>query len=339
MSDVTIAGPSAWPGTEALEAHHAACDVLASPPSAVGGLPGLLALPERGPWAGPVGRTLAICEAMPATLEPHGWRLALAGEEVQHRARRTLAADIEAFALASAGFCGPVTTGVLGPLSLAASVWLPVGERAVVDGMARGDLAASLALGVARHAEALTAARSDAGSVGAVEVVLHEPLLADVLAGAVPTFSGRGRLAALPADGVTETLRSLVGALQGHAVAVQVPAQAAAIRAVGAAAPHALQIDVTALDARGWEAVAEQVEAGVHVRCAVVPHASPELRDDPAAAARSVLAPWRAIGLPTDQGRFVLLPRPGVASLSASAAEATLREVARAALALGDLLA
>lgn len=341
-----IAGPSAWPGEEPLEAHRAAIDVLADPPSAVVGLPGLLALPDRGPWAQPVGRALALAEAMPASLESHGWRLGLTADADLRRAARVLTADVEAFALAAAGYAGSVTVPAIGPHSLAASVWLPVGDRVVSDGVALDDLTASLALGLARHAEAIEVARdvpllgvpeSRAGSD--VEIVLHEPLLAEVLAGAVPTFSGMGRLRALSAETVMLRLAGLVESWRPRRVVIQVPPEAAVIAAVGAARPQALQLDVTALDERGWEALAAQVEAGVSVRCAVVPHVlGGDRPPDPVVVARSVLRPWRSIGLPTAEHAFVLLPREGVARLTPAEAVATLRATARAAVALGDEL-
>lgn len=156
---LAVAGPAAWPGQDALAAHRSGLDVLADPPSGLDGAPGLLALPGRGPWASPLARTLALCEAMPASLEPHGWRLSSTPDGTLRRAGRTLTGDVEALALAAAGYAGPIELPALGPLSLAAALWLPVGERVVSDDVARADLAASLALGLSRHVAAVTAAR------------------------------------------------------------------------------------------------------------------------------------------------------------------------------------
>lgn len=336
MSGVALTGPSAWPGEDPLLAHQAALEVLADPPSGVRGAAALLALPARGPWAEPVGRTLALCESMPASLEPHGWRLGLVADAFARRAARLLGSDLEAFALAAFGYVGPVTVPLLGPFSLAASVWLPVGDRVVSDSVALDDLIGSIALGVSRHVAAVVAAGD-----GRLEpdIVVHEPLLAQVLAGAVPTFSGMGRLRALPAEAVSRRLTDLVAAWSDRRVVVAVPPDAAVIRAVGAARPHALQLDVTRLSAPGWEALAEQVEAGVEVRCAVVSQAASDEPTDPAAVAQSVLAPWRALGLTTAERTFTLLPRSGVGEVSLATAVATLRATARAAVALGDLLA
>lgn len=364
---LAVAGPAAWPGQDALAAHRSSLDVLADPPSGLDGAPGLLALPGRGPWAGPLARTLALCEAMPASLEPHGWRLSATADGTLRRAGRTLTGDVEALALAAAGYTGPIELPVLGPLSLAAALWLPVGERVVSDDVARADLAASLALGLSRHVAAVTAARDlgvvldgaapsgEAAAVGDSDpdeasgtgtVVLHEPMLTEVLEGAIPTFSGMSRLRALETGEVAATIREIAEAMlvARQQVVLAVPPDARVIDVVGpalAAAGGGVQVDVMALDRRGMEALAQQVENGLGVRCAVVPHAvSPHAGEapvDPARIATQLLERWRWAGvLPP---RLTLLPRSGVASLSPSGARATLALAARCAVALGDALA
>ncbi|PFG20243.1 hypothetical protein [Serinibacter salmoneus] len=364
---LAVAGPAAWPGQDALAAHRSSLDVLADPPSGLVGAPGLLALPGRGPWASPLARTLALCEAMPAALEPHGWRLGTTADGTLRRAGRTLTGDVEALALAAAGYAGPIELPVLGPLSLAAATWLPVGERVVSDDVARADLAASLALGLSRHVAAVTAAR-DLGVVldGAVPsgeaavggdadsgaasrtgtVVLHEPMLTEVLQGAVPTFSGMSRLRALEAGVVASTIREVAEAMlaAGQVVVLAVPPDARVIDVVGpvlAAAGGGVQVDVMALDRRGMEALAQQVENGLGVRCAVVPHAAPpqagDVPADPARIATELLQRWRWSGVVPP--RLTVLPRSGVASLTPARARETLTLAARCSVALGDALA
>lgn len=336
---LAIAGGVRWPGLEPLQAHREVLDVVADPPAGIQGRPGLVMLPQRGPWAEPLARTLALCESMPASLQPHGWRLGLSPDETARRAVRQLGSDVEAFALAAHGWSGSVSLPSIGPFSLAASLWLPVGDRVIGDQVALADVLESLTLGLIRHAEQVTAARHAPTPEAGYEVVLAEPLLAQVVDGAIPTFSGLGRLRAVPAEQVTHRLARLVAHLAGHRVVVAVPAQAAVLRMVGAARPAALQLDVTALGESGWEALAEQVEAGIEVRCAVVP----AVPGDAAVIARSVAERWRGLGLPIPgtrgSGALTLLPRSGLVDLSPSDAQATLRLVARCAVALGELLA
>jgi hypothetical protein len=267
-----------------------------------------------------------------------------------------LAGDVESFALAAAGYTGPVAAPVLGPFSLAASLWLPVGERVIDDAEATADVGESLGVGVARHLEAIASAvsgtRVAATALTADDpqqdaapdddpgtVLLHEPLLADVLTGRVRTFVGSGRLRPPEAERVTAQLARLVTAWAPHRCVLVVPPDADAIRAASAARPHALALDVTALDRPGWDALGEAVEGGRLVWATSVPHRVADVRADPGAAARGVLDPWRSIGLDTSDLSLTLTARPGLGTLAPQAAAATMRDTADAALALAELLA
>lgn len=361
---VTIASPTSWPGEDRESANHAALDVLADPPTGVDGVPGLLTLPGRGPAAWPVARSLAIAESMPASLEPHGWRLASRPGTEQRRARRLVEGDVEAFALALAGEPGPVQVPVLGPFSLAAATWLPVGERVIVDDVARGDLIASLALGVNRLLETLQAARdlpmllpssttptptttpssssSSAGLAPAkparVQVLLNEPWLAQILAGTLPSFSGRSTLPALADEVVTQGLGELVAAWRPHDVVIQVQAEERALEVAGKAGPAGLRLDAAVLGPRAWDRLAPLVEAGVRLQWASVPRAgNRRARIDPAAVAASIQRPLRAIGL--RPAHLELALGPGLSELSPLAAQASLVGLARSAVALGEALA
>lgn len=353
---VTISGLGAWPGEDPLAAHQAILGTLAEAPAGIDGLPHLAVLPARGPWAAPIGRTLSMLEALPASLEPHGWRLSGAPSAELVRAGRVLADDVESFALAGAGYEGPVAAPVLGPFSLAASLWLPVGERVIDDAEATSDVGESLGVGVARHLEAIAAAVSGtraaatalkqgdrqqdaAAEAGVGTVLLHEPLLADVLTGRVRTFVGSGRLRPPEVERVTAQLALLVAAWAPHRCVVVVPPDAGAITAAASARPHALALDVTALDRPGWEALAETVERGGRVWATSVPHRSAEVRPDAGAAARGVLDRWRSLGLATTDLSLTLTARPGLGTLSPEAAGLTLRDTAEAALAMAEQLA
>lgn len=365
---VTICSPASWPGEDRETANHAALDVLLDPPTGVAGVPGLLTLPGRGPAAWPVARSLAIAESMPASLEPHGWRLASRSGTEQRRARRLVEGDVEAFALALAGEPGPVQVPVLGPFSLAAATWLPVGERVIVDDVARGDLVTSLSLGVTRLLEALQAARDlptllpspspspsspqpgnlagpleatralPAVSAPRVQVLLNEPWLAQILAGTLPKLSGRSSLPALPAEAVTQGLRELVAAWPQHDVVVQVQTDERALQVAGSAGVAGLRLDAAALGMSAWERLAPLVEAGVRVQWASVPLVrNARGRTDPGAVAASVLRPLRSIGLrPTS---LELALGPGLSEVSPLAAQASLVGLARSAVALGEATA
>lgn len=371
MTDVSILSPSIWPGTDPVVANQVVLGVIADPPSGVGSLPGLLVLPHRGPAAAPIGRTLAVVESMPVSLEPHGWRLAGRPSVEQRRARHTLDGDIEQFALGLAGFPGPVQVPVVGPFSLAAALWLRVGERAIADPSARDDVVASLALGLTRLLDQLAFARdlpallpgvsevppgvsgpphglSEAPPAdrpaAAAQILLQEPWLPKILAGTMPTFSGRGSLPALRPDTIADGLRALAAALHPHELVLQIPPDVAAfdwIRSTGAVSlehPLTLQLDATQLDKRGWERLAELLEAGVALRWRSVPIPHPgEPRPDPREVATRMLRHLREVGL-----RPAALPiavAPGLADGGPVAAQASLALLSRTAVALGDLVA
>ena len=93
---------------------------------------------------------------LPVDLQPHGWRLVDSPGRDQRRAASWLRSDLDALAEAFDGYAGPLKVQVAGPWTLAASLWLPRGERALTDPGARREVVESLAAGVGDH---LTAVR------------------------------------------------------------------------------------------------------------------------------------------------------------------------------------
>jgi hypothetical protein len=354
VTGASALGP--WPGTGVLEAQVAVLDLLADVPAGVEGMPHLVQLPARGPGAGSVGRTLALLEGMPAGLEPHGWRLRSTPDGELRRARAILREDLEALAAAAHGYAGPLVLPVLGPWSLAARVWLPRGDRLLADPVAVRDVVDSFVVGVREHV-----AEVRRRVPGAVPVVLvAEPALAHVLAGAVPTFSGRARLAAAPAGTVREALRRVVGglgaalgaaapaegrdlgvpgagpgedrarAVAGAPAVVHVPAEPAALRVAAACEPGGVGLDVTGAGVAVWEGLAAAVEAGVRPWLGAVPVTdgpSPG-RSSAAEAAAAVGRAWHDVGL--ERARLadvVVTPATGLAQTSPARAREVLRAV------------
>ena len=94
---------------------------------------------------------------------------------------------------------------VQGPLTLAASLYLARGDRALSDEGAVRELTESFAAGLAEELGRVRVAVPGAEPV----VLLHEPMLAAVLVGAVPTFSGYSAIRRVPGAVVSERLRTL----------------------------------------------------------------------------------------------------------------------------------
>jgi methionine synthase II (cobalamin-independent) len=328
----TATGIGSWPGEHPLEAARTVLGELGA-----GHLPHLPELPARGPGADLTGRAAALLVELPVDLQPVGWRLVDRPGRDLERARTFWRADLDALAEAADGHRGRLKVQVAGPWTLASTVWLPRGERAVVDAGARRDLVASLAEGVAGHV------RDVRRLVPGAEVVVQvdEPALPAVLAGRLPTASGFGRLPAVDGHEAREGVRAVLDAATGagavttsvHCCASDAPV--ALLRDCGASA---LSLDTSLLSSAGWESVAVAVEAGRQLWAGVVPTSGrlPSV----ATVVDTIRRPWRGVGLSEARlGDLVLTPACGLAGASPAQARAVLARVVEAAGALTEVAA
>ncbi|MBD3778969.1 MAG: hypothetical protein IE923_06865 [Micrococcales bacterium] len=338
-----VSSTGAWPGTDPLEAQQTVLGDLADLPDGVTGLPWTVRLGERGPYGTAAAQALGLLVDLPADLGPHGWRLADRPGADATRLAAARREDLDALAVAAHGWSGPLVVPVCGPLTLAASVYLARGDRAVGDHGALEEIAESLAAGTAEHLAAVTRAVPGARPT----VLLHEPLLAPVVAGVLPSFSGYSRLRAVPAPVVSERLSRVVGVLRAAGadrVVVHVGPGAAVLGAARGAGADGLGIETTALDDRSWEAVAEHVEAGVSLWAGVPQPATSQCAGpDVRGVADAVLHGWQRVGLDRAGLRDVVLLAPAgpavpgrEAVVDPAAARATLAAVARAAAVVAE---
>ena len=191
-------GPGPMPGTDPREAARVVMGECHS-------LPFLPELPDRGPGADAIGRTLAMLADLPTDVTPRGWRLADSPGRLARRAADHLDRDGDALEEADELARDPeevpepgrrrLQVRIVGPWSLAAQVELPGGMPVLSDRGARRDLAASLGEGAGALAARL-AGRLRAGA----RVLLDEPLLWKVAAGTVQSPSRLDPIAAVPAD-------------------------------------------------------------------------------------------------------------------------------------------
>lgn len=295
---IGVSGTGAWPGDAVLEAQTTVLGDLADVPSEVAGLPFAVHLPARGPWATLTGRTLGLLVDLPAELGPHGWKLADRPGGDLARVHATTREDLDALAVAGHGYDGPLVVPVLGPVTLAATTYLARGDRAVGDPGALRDLADSLATGLGEHLAAL--ARSVPGARPVV--LVHEPLLAQAVAGVLPSFSGYARLRPVRGPLAGERVGAVVaGARAAGAGTVVVHGGAAwtTLPVVRASGADAVALEVAALGDQGWERVAEAVEAGTRLWAHLPPQRSSQCAGpDAVGQARTLTDPWRAVGLP-----------------------------------------
>jgi hypothetical protein len=322
-------GVGSWPGTDVVESVRTTFGELPEPH-----VPYLPELPARGPGSDMIGRAAALLVDMPVDLQPVGWRLVDRPGRDLGRAQAWLRQDLDVLAEVADGYSGPLKLQAAGPWTLAAGLYLPRLERAVVDPGACRDLVGSLAEGLVRHVAEVRRLVPGAEVV----VQLDEPSLPAVLTGALPTASGFGRLRAVEEQAVVDGISTVLEAVAGAgalATVVHCCANDVPVEALARSGADAVSLDVAVLGREGWEAVADAVESGVALWAGAVPTtaALPGAR----AVADGVWTPWRALGLdPGHLASVVLTPACGLAGATPSDARARLGRVREAAHALAE---
>ncbi len=295
-------------------------------------LPWLPEFPDRGPWAGMVGRALGALDGLGAEALAGEWHLAAVPGLDQRRARAALRDDLDVLEEHAQGLAGPLKVSVCGPWTLAASTLLPRGGRVLGDRAARRDLAQALASGVR-------------GLVGEVErrvpgvnvvVQLDEPSLPAVMAGAVPTEGGFYRHRSVDRPEAAEVLR----AMGGHALHCCAPGLDLdlVLRRHGAGLA-AVSVDQELLTRHDWDVLGPAMEAGSELWLGCVPTASGGPAPSADALTRRVLAALRPLELgPALVERVTLTPACGLAGWPAGEVSALLRALRTTASRLDDEL-
>lgn len=292
-----------------MEAARTAFGEFAGP-----GIPHLTELPTRGPGSELLGRGALFLEELPVDLQPSGWRLVSRPGRDFERATSMLRQDLDVLAEVADGYSGPLKVQAAGPWTLAAGLYLPRLERAVVDAGACRDIVAALAEGLSNHVREIQRLIPGAQVI----VQLDEPSIGAVLGGELPTASGFGRLRSVEEPVVEEGLRSVLSAVTAvgavetlvHCCAPDAPTEMF-VRA-GA---DGVSVDVALLGVRGWEMIAPLVEAGRRLWAGAVATSAPSR--SAVSVAEAVRTPWRRLGLETQLlGGVVITPACGLAGLS-----------------------
>ena len=319
------------PGTDAREAAKTVTGSLEA-------LPHLVELPARGPGADMVGRSLGLLVELFARVEPSGWRFGDHPGRDTRRARSWLGEDLDALEEHTQGWTGPLKIQAVGPWTLAASVELHRGEKALADPGAVRDIAGSLAEGLRLHLADLRRRVPGAQLV----LQLDEPSLPAVLAAQVPTASGWQRLRAVDRQVAEETLRTLIRTLDVP-VAVHCCAPGVPLELLRRAGASAVSLDMALLTERDDDAIGEAVEGGTVLLAGVVPAVGPPASEngrvsDPAGSVGVVRTLWRRLGLDPAllARRVVVTPRCGLAGASPAYARRALSHSVIAAQSLAD---
>jgi methionine synthase II (cobalamin-independent) len=299
-------GIGSWPDTDVRQALSSVRDLLSEE-----GLPYLPELPARGPGADMIGRGAGLLADLEVDLQPMGWRFVDRAGRDAHRTSALLREDLDELAEAFDGYEGDLKVQVAGPWTLASSIWLHRGERAVVDTGASRDLIASLAQGLRAHLEEVAKLVPKADLV----VQIDEPGLPSVLAGRLPTASGFGRIRAIDPTTAAEGLRAVVAAAGDRHTVVHCCSPDVPLVLLRDTAVMAVSLDTTLLGPKGWESLAATLESGVDLWAGVVPN-----RTSPATVTDvidSLVEAWRRVGLPRSAlSRVTLTPACGLAGLT-----------------------
>ncbi len=321
-----VSGVGSLPGVDPVEA---ARYVLGEVPE----LPFLPELPGRGLGADMIGRSLAVLVEMPADHQPSGWRLVPRPGLELRRARDFLEHDLDVFTEAAAGYTGPLKVAFAGPWTLASSVELPRGHKALSDQGAVRDIAEALAEGLA-----LLLADLGRRIPGArLLVQIDEPSLPAVLSGRIRTPSGFSVVPAVEEGPATERLAAVLGATEAvgsvavagvHCCAPQVPLDL--LRRAGA---RFVGLDATLLTRAEDDAVGEAVDAGLGLMFGLVPTSRGANLSDPRRTVTVAVDLWRRLGFAPDRlGEVVAVtPTCGLANASLDDARSVLRHCRQAA--------
>ena len=330
---VRASGRGDFPGDDLSEAMSRVEGELGAPH-----LPFLPHLPALGWRSTPLARTLAVCEGLAFDGASFGWRMVHSGGRGAREsalAQDRLLSDINLLAdrvgaqkkRFGSGQTPVYKIQLVGPLTLAASIYLPGGERVISDAGASRDLLESFLEGLERWVESLREALQAPQALIAVQ--LDESEFQRLLEGSIPTVSGFRSLSALQphyyqqvyrrvAERFAELNLQLILDVDGTALkpvqelklltqprpALDAVALLKAMQVEGAAAcalllhpdrarlkgPGMLQVPPLS-DPRSWEPVAQLLEAQAQLWLPVV--TSARVPDQ----VRRLYSLWREVGL------------------------------------------
>lgn len=201
---VRASGLGDFPGDDLSEAMSRVEGELGAPH-----LPFLPHLPALGWRSTPLARTLVVCEGLAFDGASYGWRMVHSGGRGVREsalAQDRLLSDInlladrvgaqkKRFTSNVEGSAAVYKIQLVGPLTLAASIYLPGGERAISDAGASRDLLESFLEGLERWMDSLREALQAPRALIAVQ--LDESEFQRLMEGAIPTVSGFRSLSAL----------------------------------------------------------------------------------------------------------------------------------------------
>jgi methionine synthase II (cobalamin-independent) len=323
-------GIGSWPGTSARDAAEVVVGELHT-------LPHLAELPARGVGADIIGRTGALLVDIGIDTVPRGYRIAAGRSSATRRAVSLLEEDLDALeeAWETAGLRGggrTVKVQAPGPITLAAELELTNGHRAITDGGAVRDLAASLSEGMAHH-RAQVARRLEADVV----VQFDEPLLTAALAGRLTGVTSLTPVHPVDEPVAIGLLDDCVATVGGdvalHSCAAGLPWEALQRSAI-----HAVSVDASTLTAEDLDGLGAFVDSGRTVLLGVIPATAPVARPWAEDLAKAAAAVTDRLGFARGvlRERIGISPACGLAAATPGWARTAVELAQRAADALAE---
>ncbi|WP_120004094.1 hypothetical protein [Nesterenkonia muleiensis] len=317
---VRFAAPGVFPGRDFRRAAELMESELTAPHHSA-----LLELPGRGHRGSLLGRSVARLSELYAELTSYGWRLVQRPGADHLRAATLLGADVDTLADVRGEQAGldhddapaPLTLEVLGPVSLAAQLHLPTGEKVLIDHGARRDLAESLAAGLAEHLRHVR--RSVQPS--SLTVALLEPDYLRVRTGEVPTVSGYQTIRSLPRDESRQLLGTVITAARQAGVdevlldlgSPMEPEHVEDFRGHSGSTVDGFALTVHRAGTPDWERAAELVESGAQLLAGLLrPGAGPAggaVLPEVSQLTARITGPWQRLGMPASSlSAFTVTP-------------------------------
>lgn len=227
-------------------------------------LPFIPELPSLGVGSDFIGRTASLLHDLHVDVQPSGWRIVDKAGADERRAKSAMSHSVDAFHEVFDGFEGRIKIQIAGPLTFVALLETSRAGSILSDEIATKDVAQSLAYGV----EMLVAdIRRRLPGITSVVVQIDEPLITQIMHGAIKSASGFGRLR-IPSQDEVVSLISLFARdneLVMHSCANDLP-----IELIGRSAINALSLDATFVGRNEYEALAELHDRGKSIWLGVV---------------------------------------------------------------------
>ncbi len=233
-------------------------------------LPFVPELPARGAGADMIGRAAALLVDIPMDTHLGGYRLSAGRTRLMSRARGFLRADLDAVeeVVERSGPPAALKLAAVGPFTFAALVELPGGHKVLHDEGAWRDVAASLAEGIAGHADDL------ARRTGAQVVVqIDEPVVGTVIDGHVAPLTRLDVNRAIPAPDVAAALEQMAARINRPVVLHTCAAPRWDL--IDGLSGWALSLDVTGVGVGDFDAIGGFLDGGGILVAGVVPTAAP----------------------------------------------------------------